>query len=49
MSETGIEEEREYSRAIARVEAGVSLLVWLVVYATALVVVALDVFMWRAG
>lgn len=47
MSETGIEEERGYARAIERVEAGVSLLVWVAVYAAAVAVVLLDVLVWR--
>lgn len=50
MSETGIEGEVGYAtKAQARVDAGVSLLVWVLVYAIALTVVWLDVFYWRAG
>ena len=46
MSETGIEEAREY-RVQKRVESGVSLLWWLAVYTAAVVVVLLDVLVWR--
>lgn len=50
MSETGIENEREYltEKLERRVDAGVSLLVWLAVYAVAVVVLCLDLFVWRA-
>lgn len=50
MSETGIENEREYrnEKLVRRVNAGVSLLVWLAVYFIAAVVLCLDLFYWRA-
>ena len=46
MSETGIENEREYE-ILKRVEGGVHLLVWLAVYGAAVIVVLLDVLFWR--
>lgn len=46
MSETGIEQEREY-KVLKRVEGGVHLLVWMVVYAAAVIVVFMDIFFWR--
>lgn len=47
MSETGIENEREYTRVTKRVEAGVHLLVWVVLYGIAVVVLLLDLLVWR--
>jgi hypothetical protein len=47
MSETNIENDERYKRTTERVEAGVSFLVWFVVYGAALTVVLLDVFVWR--
>ena len=46
MTETGIENEPGY-RAIKRVESGVSLLIWLAVYAAAVIVVLFDLMVWR--
>jgi hypothetical protein len=46
MSETGIEQEREY-RILERVQAGVGLLWWVLIYGIAMVVVLLDMFVWR--
>ena len=46
MSETGIEQERAY-KIEQRVEGGVHLLVWLAVYAAAVIVVFMDIFFWR--
>ena len=46
MSETGIEQEREYE-ILKRVEGGVHLLIWLAVYGAAVIVVLLDVLFWR--
>ena len=48
MSETGIEQEREY-KVLQRVDSGVHLLVWLTVYGCAVAVVLMDVLWWRAG
>jgi hypothetical protein len=46
MSETGIEEA--YAKRVQeRVAGGVHLLVWLTVYGCAVVVVFLDLFVWR--
>lgn len=45
-SETNIEQERAY-KIEQRVEGGVHLLVWLVVYAAAVIVVFMDIFFWR--
>ena len=45
-SETNIEQERDY-KIEKRVEGGVHLLVWLVVYAAAVIVVFMDIFFWR--
>lgn len=45
-SETNIEQEREY-KILKRVEGGVHLLVWLAVYGIAVIVVCLDLFIWR--
>lgn len=47
MSETGIETDERYAKRVARVESGVSLLWWLVVYGIAVAVVLLDVLVWR--
>jgi hypothetical protein len=47
MSETNIENDERYKHTIKRVDAGVSFLVWFAVYATAITVVLLDVFVWR--
>ena len=47
MSETNIENDERYKRTTERVEAGVSFLLWFAVYATAITVVLLDVFVWR--
>ena len=47
MSETDIENDARYQRIVERVDAGVHLLVWVAVYAAAVVVVCLDVFIWR--
>ena len=49
MSETGIENEEGYrnDKLLRRVDAGVSLLVWLTVYGIAVVVLCLDLFYWR--
>lgn len=46
MSETGIEQEREY-KVLQRVEGGVHLLVWLAVYGAAVIVLLLDLLYWR--
>lgn len=48
MSETGIEQEREYE-ILKRVEGGVHLLVWLAIYGAAVLVLMLDLLWWRAG
>ena len=50
MSETGIENEDGYrnEKILRRVDAGVTLLVWLIVYSIAMVVLCLDLFYWRA-
>lgn len=47
MSETNIENDERYTRTAKRVDAGVSFLVWFVVYGAALTVVLLDVLVWR--
>ena len=51
MSETGIENEESYrnDKLLRRVDAGVSLLVWLAVYFIAVLVLCLDLFYWRQG
>lgn len=46
MSETDIENDRAY-RTEQRVEGGVHLLVWMVVYFAAVIVVFMDIFFWR--
>ena len=48
MSETGIEDERAY-KIKQRVEGGVHLLVWLAVYGAAVIVVLMDLLLWRPG
>jgi hypothetical protein len=46
MSETGIEEA--YAKRVQeRVDAGVGLLWWVLIYGCAVVVVLLDMFVWR--
>ena len=45
-SETDIESEREY-KVLKRVDGGVHLLVWMAVYAAAVIVVFMDIFFWR--
>lgn len=47
MSETGIEDTPEYTRAERKVKAGTEFLVFLVVYALACIVLVLDIFFWR--
>ncbi len=48
MSETNIENDARYKRTVERAEAGVGLLVsFVVVYIIAIVVVMLDMVMWR--
>ncbi len=47
MSEQKIENDERYRHTTQRVDAGVSFLVWFAVYATAITVVLLDVFVWR--
>lgn len=46
MSETGIENTREY-KIQKRIDSGVHLLVWMVVYGVAVAVVLIDLFIWR--
>ena len=46
MSETGIEQEREY-KILERVDAGVGLLWWVLIYGCAVVVLFLDLMYWR--
>ena len=47
MSETNIENDARYKRIVERADAGVGLLVWLAVYGVAVVVVMLDMLVWR--
>lgn len=47
MSETNIENDARYKRIVERADAGVGLLVWLAVYGVAVVVVMLDLLVWR--
>jgi hypothetical protein len=46
MSETGIEQEREY-KILKRVQAGIGLLWWVLIYALAIAVLMLDLLVWR--
>lgn len=46
MSETGIENEREY-RILKRTQSGVHLLWWVLIYGAAVAVLLCDLLIWR--
>lgn len=47
MSETGIEDDARYTRIVERIDATPGLLMWLAIYGVAVVVVFMDLLVWR--